>query len=71
MEIIFLSIACIANSLDIILLLVLLFRENRRGKGLSISDLHRADVLQRYYESVVNAENPYKVFNHYITGSDD
>lgn len=71
MEIIFLSISCIANSLAIIILLVLHIRENRWGKGSFIDDLRRAAVLHRYYESVVNAENPFNVFNHYKTGNDD
>lgn len=63
MVIYFLSILCIANSLAIILLLVLHIRENRRGKGRpSIEDLRGADALQRYYESVVNAKNPFDVF---------
>lgn len=62
MEIILLSLACVLNSAAIILLSVSLIRGNRRGKGPSISDLRRADALQHYYESVVNAKNPFDVF---------
>lgn len=62
MEIIFLSISCIANSLAIIIILVLHIRENRCGKGLSVADLRIVDALHRYYESVVNAKNPNDVF---------
>lgn len=60
MELLFLSISCICNSVAIILLVVLHFRENRRGEGPTISDLRRADALQCYYEKVVNAPNPFE-----------
>lgn len=60
MELFFFSISCICNSVAIILLVVLHIRENRWGKGPSLSDLRRADALQRYYEKVVNAPNPFE-----------
>lgn len=59
MDLLLLSISCICNSVAIILVLVLHFRENRRGKGLSLRDLRQADALHRYYEKVVNSSNPF------------
>lgn len=62
MEIVFLSIACIANSVAIILLWVSHIRGNRQGKGLSLSDLKNADSLQRYFDKVLNSPDPFERF---------
>lgn len=56
MEIILLSIACVANSVAIILLWVSHRRGNRRGKGMSYSDIKRAmenaRKMQDYYARI-------------------
>lgn len=61
MEIIFLSIGVIADSVAIILLWVSHVRGNRKRKSvITKDDLRRADALQRYYEMVVNSPNPFE-----------
>lgn len=60
MELLLISILCICNSVAIIFLAVSHIRGNRRGKGLSLSDLRRADALHRYYEKVVNSQDPFE-----------
>lgn len=61
MEIIFLSIGVIADSIAIILLWVSHVRGNRkRERVITKDDLRRADALHRYYEMVVNSSNPFE-----------
>lgn len=60
MEIIFLSVGVIADSLAIILLWVSHVRGNRVRKGvITKDDLRRFDALQKYYEMVVHSPNPF------------
>lgn len=47
MVIILLSIACVANSVSIILLWVSHFRGNRRGRGMTYADLKRSLEIQQ------------------------
>lgn len=52
MEIILLSVACVANSVAIILLWVSHRRGNRRGKGSTYADLKRAFEMQKKLDSI-------------------
>lgn len=75
MEIILLSIACVANSVAIILLWVSHCRGNRRGKGMSYSDIKRAmenaHKMQNYYDKVrLSGQRLHEEFNHLYSEND-
>lgn len=60
MEIIFLSIGVIADSIAIILLWVSHVRGNRKREGVfTADDLRRANALHRFHEMVVHSSNPF------------
>lgn len=71
MEIIFLSIGCIANSIAIIILLVSHFRGNRsKGRGMTYADIKRSFELNRKMRDVNHAGDVFSDYCRKTLGDD-
>lgn len=71
MEILLLSVSCIANSIAIIFLLVSHFRGNRsKGKGMSYADIKRSFEISRMMDSVNRSGDRFAEYHRKAFGND-